>query len=147
MWFRSYLNGLVIFPAFFSISLNLAIRSSWSEPQSAPCLVFADHIVSPSLATKNIINLILELTTWWIPSVESSVLLLEEGVCYDQCVLLAKHCQPLPYIVSYSTAKISCYSRYLFVSDFCIPGSYNEKDIFFGCFLEGLVVLHRTIQL
>ena len=29
---------------FFSLSLNLAIRSSWSEPQSAPGLVFADCI-------------------------------------------------------------------------------------------------------
>ena len=43
-WFRSYLNGLVIFPIFFNLSLNFAIRSSWSEPQSAPSLVFADCI-------------------------------------------------------------------------------------------------------
>ena len=42
--FRSYLNGLVVFPTFFNISLNLAIRSSWSEPHSAPCLVFAAGI-------------------------------------------------------------------------------------------------------
>ena len=40
----SYLNGLVVFPTFFNLSLNLAIRSSWSEPQSAPSLVFADCI-------------------------------------------------------------------------------------------------------
>ena len=33
-----------IFPTFFNLSLNLAIRSSWSEPQSAPGLVFADCI-------------------------------------------------------------------------------------------------------
>ena len=36
--FRSYLNSLVVFPTFF----NFAIRSSWSEPQSAPGFVFAD---------------------------------------------------------------------------------------------------------
>ena len=41
---RSYLNGLVVFPTFFNLSLNLAIRSSWSKPQSAPGLVFADCI-------------------------------------------------------------------------------------------------------
>ena len=35
-------NGLEVFPAFFSLSLNLAIKSSWSEPQSAPGLIFAD---------------------------------------------------------------------------------------------------------
>ena len=41
IWFRSYLNGLVVFPTFFNLSLNFARRSSWSEPQSAPVLVFA----------------------------------------------------------------------------------------------------------
>ena len=44
IWFRSYLNGLVVFPTFFNLSLNLAIRSSWSEPQSASSLAFADRI-------------------------------------------------------------------------------------------------------
>ena len=34
----------MVFPTFFNWSLNLAIRSSWSEPQSAPGLVFADCI-------------------------------------------------------------------------------------------------------
>ena len=32
---------IVVFPTFFNLSLNLAIRGSWSEPQSAPGLVFA----------------------------------------------------------------------------------------------------------
>ena len=32
----------MIFPTFFNLSLNLAIRSSWSEPHSAPSLVFSD---------------------------------------------------------------------------------------------------------
>ena len=34
----------MVFPTFFNLSLNLAIRSSWSEPQLAPGLVFADCI-------------------------------------------------------------------------------------------------------
>ena len=38
------MNGLVVIPTFFSLSLNLAIRSSWAEPQSALGLVFADYI-------------------------------------------------------------------------------------------------------
>ena len=38
------IHGLVVFPTFFNLSLNLAIRSSLSEPQSAPGLVFADLI-------------------------------------------------------------------------------------------------------
>ena len=43
-WFRSYMNGLVAVPTFFILSLNLPIRTSWSEPQSVPSLVFADCI-------------------------------------------------------------------------------------------------------
>ena len=27
------------------------------------------------------------LTIWWCPCVESSLVLLEEGICYDQCIL------------------------------------------------------------
>ena len=44
---------------------------------------------SSSLAANNIINLILLLTIWWCPCVESSLVVLEEGVCYDLCILLA----------------------------------------------------------
>ena len=36
----SELNGLVVFPNFFTLSLNFAIRSWCSEPQSAPYHVF-----------------------------------------------------------------------------------------------------------
>ena len=37
---------------------------------------------------------------------------------------------------------------YFLTSYFCIPVPYNEKDIFFGVLvLEGLVDLHRTVQL
>ena len=74
-------------------------------------------------------------------------MLLEEGVCYDQCILLAKLCYPLPYFILYSKAKLACYSRYLLTSYFCIPVPYDEKDIFFVLVLEGLVGPHRIIQL
>ena len=57
---------------------------------SSPCSFCWLYRASPSLAAKNIINLISLLTIWWCPRVESSLVLLEDGVCYDQCVLLAK---------------------------------------------------------
>ena len=38
------MNGLAVFLTFFNLSLNFAIRSWWSEPQSALGLVFADCI-------------------------------------------------------------------------------------------------------
>ena len=154
----------MVFPTFLNLSLNYALRSSWSEPQSDPDLVVADCIESqgflggsdgkamqetlvwslgqedslekemathsstlawkipwteepcklqsmgsqrirhnerlhytslhrvPSSAAKNIISLILVLTIWWCPCVEVSLMLLEENVCYDQCILLTKLC-------------------------------------------------------
>ena len=87
-------------------------------------------------------------TTWWCPCVESSLVLLEEGVCCDQCILLAELYQPLPQFIPYSKARFACYSRCFLPSYFCIPAPCNEKDIFFGVLiLEGLVGLHRTVQL
>ena len=53
--------------------------------QSSFCWLYR---ASPSSAAKNIINMISVLTIWWCPSVESSLMLLEEGVCYDQSILL-----------------------------------------------------------
>ena len=61
----------------------------WATVSSRSCFCWL-YRASPSLAAKNIINLILGLTIWWCPCVESFLVLLEEGVCYDQCVLLAK---------------------------------------------------------
>ena len=58
IWFRPYLNFIVVFPTFFSLRFTFAIKTSWSEQLSAPGLVFADYIVCPSLAAKNIINLV-----------------------------------------------------------------------------------------
>ena len=59
-------------------------------------------------------------------------MLLEEGVCSHQCVLLAKLYQSLPCFIPYSKAKFACYSRCFLTSYFCIPVPCNEKDIFLG---------------
>ena len=83
------LNGLVIFPTIYNLSLNFAIRSSCSEPQSTPGLVFADCRASLSLTVKNRINLILVLIIWWGPRVESS-LVFGRGCLIWPVFLLAK---------------------------------------------------------
>ena len=54
-------------------------------------------------ATKNIINLISVLTIWWCPRVESSLVLLKAGVCYDQCILFAELYSLCP--ASFCTAR------------------------------------------
>ena len=44
-----------------------------------------------------------------------------------------QNCQPLPYFVLYSKAKLARYSRYLLTSCFCILVPCDDKDIFFWC--------------
>ena len=61
----------------------------WATVSSWSCFCWL-YRASPFLAAKNIINLISVLTVWWSPRVESSLVLLEEGICYDQCILLEK---------------------------------------------------------
>ena len=56
----------------------------------------------------------------------------EENVCYDLCILLAKLCQPLPHFILYPKTKLACYSMYLLTSYFCISVPYDEKVIFFS---------------
>ena len=82
---------------------------------------------------------------------ESSLVLLEEGVYYDQCVLLAKLLAfALLYLVPQGQPclLLQVSLDFLLLS---IPFPYDEKDIFFCLFLvlvlEGLVGFHRTFQL
>ena len=63
----------------------------WATVSSKFCFCWL-YRASPFLAAKNKINLIFILTIWWCPRVELSLMLLEEGVCYDKCVLLTKLC-------------------------------------------------------
>ena len=128
----------------------------WATVSSRSCFCWL-YRVSPSLATKNIIILISITTIWWCSFVGPSLVLLEKGVCYDQSVVLAKLCYPLPAcFILHSKAKLVCYSRYLLTSYFCIPVPCGENYIFVSFFLsffflmlvlEGLVGLHRTGQL
>ena len=72
--------------AFFFCNKEFMI---WAIVSSQPCFCWL-YRASPPLVAKNIINLTSVLTIWWCSCVESSLVLLEEGVCYDQCILLAK---------------------------------------------------------
>ena len=100
----------------------------WATGSSLSCFCWL-YRTSPSLAT-NIINLISVLTICCCPYVESSLVLLEEGVYSDQCIHLAKLSLPLTCFILYSKAKFYSHSRCILTSYFCIPVPYNEKAIF-----------------
>ena len=121
------------FSTFLNLSVNLAIRSSWWVTVSSWSWFCWLYRAFPSSAAKNIISLSLVLTIWCCSCVESSLVFLEEGVCYDQYFLLAKLCYLLPCFILYSEAKLACSSRYLLTSYFCIPVPYDEKNIIFWC--------------
>ena len=74
-------------------------------------------------------------------------MLLEEDVLYDQCVLLAKLCNPLPCFILYSKVKLACYFRYRSTSTFAFQSPMMIGHLFCMLVLEGLVGHHRTIQL
>ena len=107
----NFIFWMLTFKRAFSLSsfifikrlFNSSLLSSISVVSTAYLisLIFLPEILFPAWtssslykasAAKNIINLISVLTIWWCPCIEWSLMLLEEGVCYDQCVLLAKLC-------------------------------------------------------
>ena len=98
----------------------------WATVSSRSCFCWL-YRASPSLAAKNIINLISVSTIWWCPCVESSLVLLEEGVCYDQCVLLAELFQPLPCFILYSKAKYASYPRCFLTSTFAFQSPIRKR--------------------
>ena len=81
-------SGFPYFLQFKSVFGNKEFMI-WATVSSWSCFCWLFR-ASPPLAAKYIINMISVLTIWWCPCVESSLVLLEEGVCYDQCIFLAK---------------------------------------------------------
>ena len=86
--FKSYLNGLVVFSTFLQFKSEFDNKEFmiWAMVSSQSCFCWL-YKASPSLVPKNRINLISVLTIWWCPCIESSLVLLEGGVCYDHCIL------------------------------------------------------------
>ena len=72
---------------FFNLSLNFAKRSSWSKPQLAPGLVFADCTELLHLWLQSLISV---LTIWWCPCAETGLVLLEEGVFFMTSMFFGK---------------------------------------------------------
>ena len=92
------------------------------------------------------INLILVLAIWFCPRVESSLVLLEEGVCYDQCILLAKlSLCPASFRIPRPNLPVTPGVSWL--PTFAFQSTIMKGTSFGVLVLEGLVGLHRTIQL
>ena len=119
----------------------------WATVSSRSCFSWL-YRAFPSLVAKNIIRLISVLTTWWCPCVESSLVLLEEGVCYDHCDLLA---ELLAFaLLHFVLLKAKFALEYCMTLDFLLFHSsplWWKWHLLWMLILEGLVGLHRNIQL
>ena len=106
-----------------------------------------------SSAAKNIINLIPALTIYtWCPCVESSLVFLVEGVCYDQCSLLTKLCHfvlQMKTLFHFVLQGQTCLLFQVSLVFLLLPSSslWWKGHLFLVLVLEGLVGLHRIIQL
>ena len=122
------------------------IRSSWSEPQSAPSLVFCWlYSASPSLTEKNIINLISVLTDWWCPCVElccwKSVFAMINVFSWQNSVNLcpASFCTPRP--------NLSVIPAIFWLPTSAFQSPMMKRTYFLVLVLEGVVGLHKIDQL
>ena len=74
-------------------------------------------------------------------------MLLEEGVCYDQCVLLAKLVSLCPASFCTPRSNLTVTSGISWLLTFAFQSPIMKRTSFWVLVLEGLVGLHRTIQL
>ena len=80
----------MVFSTFFKSEFGNKEFMIQATVSSRSCFCWL-YRASPSLAAKNIINLISVLTIWWCPCVESSLVLLEEGVCRSLLAFVLLH--------------------------------------------------------
>ena len=144
-WFRSYLNGLEVFATFLNVSPNLSIRSSWSEPQSSPCLVFADCIELLHHGCKEY-----NRSDFSIDHLVMSMCRVVSCVVRRGCLLwivcsLGKTCSHLLCFILYSTKLVFLGIPWL--STFTFQSPVMKWTVFLVLVLEGLVGLQRSFQL
>ena len=118
----------------------------WATVSSWSCFCWL-CIPSPSLAGKNIVDLISVLTIWWCPHVESFLVLLEWvfamtcAFSWQNSISLcpASFCTPRPNVPI--TPAVS------WLPTFAFQSTTVKMTSFLMLVIEGVVGLHRTIQL
>ena len=118
----------------------------WAIVSSRSCVCWL-YRASSSLATKNIIHMTSVLMVWWCPCVESSLVLLEDGVCYDQCVLWQNSVSLCPASFCTSRPNMPVTPVISWLHTFAFQSPMMKRTTFLVLVLEGLIVHYRTIQL
>ena len=117
----------------------------WATVSSWSCFCWL-YRASPSLAAKNIINLILVLTIWWCPCVESSLVLLIELFVITSAFSWQNSISLCPASFHIPRPNLPVTPGDSWLSTFAFQSPIMKKTSFLGV-LKGLVGLHRTVQL
>ena len=103
----------------------------WATVSSWSCFCWL-YRASSSSAAKNIINLIFVLTIWWCPCVKSSLVLLEEGLCYDQCISWQNSVSLCPASFCTSRPNLPVTPDISWLPTFAFQSPMIKKTSFFG---------------
>ena len=119
----------------------------WATVSSLSCFFFWLYRASPCLAAKNIINLSSVLTIWWCPCVKSSLVLLEEGVCYDSAFSWQNSISLCPASFCIPRLNLPVTPGVSWLPIFAFQSPIMKRTSFSGVSSKVLVGLHKTIQL
>jgi len=123
------------------------MRSSWSEPQSAPSLVFTDCIELLHLWLQRYNQSDLGIDHLVMFMIDSSLVLLEEGVCYDQCILFAKLISLWPALFCMPRTNLPVTPGISQLPNFSFLSTIMKITSFWVLVLKHLVGLQRIVKL
>ena len=118
----------------------------WATVSSPFCFCWL-YRASPSLAARNIINLISVLAIWWCPCVESSLVLLEAGFAMTGTFSWQNHISLFPALFCTPRPNLPVTPRVSWLPTLYSSPLWWKGHLFWVLVLEGLVGLHWTVWL
>ena len=118
----------------------------WATVISRSCFCWL-YRASQSLAAKNIISLISVLTIWWCPCVESSLVLLEEGIAMTSAFSWQNTLSLWPASFYTPRPNFPVTPSVSWLPSFAFQSPIMKRIYFWMLVLKVLVGLHRTFQL
>ena len=117
----------------------------WARASSESCFCWL-YRAFPSLAAKNIINLISVLAIWWCPCVESSLVFLKRVFAMTSAFSWQNSVSLYPASFCTSKSNLPDTPGVSWLSTFAFQSPIMKRISLLGVSLKGFVGLHRTIQ-
>ena len=118
----------------------------WATVSSQSCFCWL-YRASPSLAAKNIINLISVSTIWWCPCVESSLMLLKKVFFMTIAFFWQNSISLCPALFRTPRANLPVTPGVSWPPTFAFQSPIMKRTSFLGVSYKRSCGLHRTVQL